>query len=138
PKLHVRQARPDDIPQLLELTARVYPPEFGYSPEMLRSQQTHFPERQFVVEYKVRIVGYCATFRIDETTALAPHTCRKITRGGMAARHKPDGTWLYGMEVVVHPDFRGRRIGQRLYRARKRLCTDLKLRGIVFGGRIPG
>src|SRR5690606_13322167 len=25
-----------------------------------------------------------------------------------------------------------------LYQARKRLCTDLRLRGIVFGGRIPG
>ncbi|HET8553299.1 MAG TPA: GNAT family N-acetyltransferase, partial [Rhodanobacteraceae bacterium] len=138
PKLNVRQARPDDIPQLLELTERIYPPEFGYSAEMLRSQQTHFPEGQFVVEYKGQIVGYCATFRIDETSALAPHTWTQITRGGMAARHKSDGTWLYGMEVVVHPDFRGRRIGQRLYRARKRLCSDLKLRGIVFGGRIPG
>ena len=56
----------------------------------------------------------------------------------MGSRHKPDGNWLYGMEVVVHPDYRGMRIGQRLYHARKRLCTDLKLRGIVFGGRIPG
>src|SRR6185312_15540133 len=49
-----------------------------------------------------------------------------------------DGEWLYGMEVVVHPDYRGMRIGQRLYQARKRLCMELKLRGIVFGGRIPG
>jgi predicted amidohydrolase/GNAT superfamily N-acetyltransferase len=45
---------------------------------------------------------------------------------------------LYGMEVVVHPDYRNMRIGRRLYQARKRLCTDLKLRGIAFGGRIPG
>jgi predicted amidohydrolase len=42
------------------------------------------------------------------------------------------------MEVVVDPDYRGMRIGQRLYQARKRLCIELKLRGIVFGGRIPG
>src|SRR3546814_18957935 len=52
--------------------------------------------------------------------------------------HNPDGNWLYGMEGVVHPDYRGMRIGQRLYQARKRLCMDLKLRGIVSGGRIPG
>jgi predicted amidohydrolase/GNAT superfamily N-acetyltransferase len=56
----------------------------------------------------------------------------------MASRHDPEGDWLYGMEVVVHPDYRNMRIGRRLYQARKRLCTDLKLRGIVFGGRIPG
>jgi predicted amidohydrolase/predicted N-acetyltransferase YhbS len=138
PKLLLRQAAPADVPQLVALTARVYTPEWGHSAEMLRSQQTHFPEGQFVVEYEGAIVGYCATFRIDEATALAPHTWAQITGGGMGSRHKPDGNWLYGMEVVVHPDYRGLRIGQRLYHARKRLCMDLKLRGIVFGGRIPG
>jgi GNAT superfamily N-acetyltransferase len=138
PRLLLRQAQPADVPQLVELTGRVYSPEWGHSAEMLRSQQTHFPEGQFVVEYEGRIVGYCATFRIDEATALAPHTWMQITGGGMGSRHKPDGNWLNGMEAVVHPDYRGMRIGQRLYRARKRLCMSLKLRGIVFGGRIPG
>ncbi|SHL58716.1 Predicted amidohydrolase [Rhodanobacter sp. OK091] len=138
PKLLLRQAVLDDVPQLVELTSRIYTPEWGHSAEMLRSQQTHFPEGQFVVEYEGKIVGYCATFRIDEATALAPHTWMQITGGGMGSRHKPDGNWLYGMEVVVHPDYRGMRIGQRLYQARKRLCMELKLRGIVFGGRIPG
>jgi len=138
PKLLLRQATPEDVPALVALTGRVYTPEWGHSPEMLRSQQTHFPEGQFVVDYEGVIVGYCATFRIDEATALAPHTWAQITGGGMASRHKPDGDWLYGMEVVVHPDYRRMRIGQRLYHARKRLCMDLKLRGIVFGGRLPG
>ena len=138
PKLLLRLARADDVPALATLTGRVYGPEWGHSPEMLLSQQTHFPEGQFVVEYEGAVVGYCATFRIDEATALAPHTWMQITGGGMASRHRANGEWLYGMEVVVHPDYRGMRIGQRLYHARKRLCTDLKLRGIVFGGRIPG
>ncbi|WP_049622892.1 bifunctional GNAT family N-acetyltransferase/carbon-nitrogen hydrolase family protein [Frateuria defendens] len=137
-KLSLRQATSADIPQLVALTGRVYTPEWGHSAEMLRSQQTHFPEGQFVVEYEGRIVGYCATFRIGEEAALKPHTWMQITGGGMASRHDPEGDWLYGMEVVVHPDYRGLRIGQRLYQARKRLCMDLKLRGIVFGGRIPG
>ena len=138
PRVELRQATPADVPALVELTGRIYSTEWGHSAEMLRSQQTHFPEGQFVVEFEGKVVGYCATFRIDEATALAPHTWTQITGGGMGSRHKPDGEWLYGMEVVVHPDFRGMRIGQRLYQARKRLCTDLKLRGIVFGGRIPG
>ena len=137
-KLTLRQATPADVPALVDLTARVYTAEWGHSAEMLRSQQTHFPEGQFLVEYEGQVVGYCATFRIDEDVALKPHTWMQITGGGMASRHNPNGNWLYGMEVVVHPDYRGMRIGQRLYQARKRLCTDLKLRGIVFGGRIPG
>lgn len=138
PRLRVRLATPADIPALVALTARVYTAEWGHSAEMLRSQQTHFPQGQFVVVYGEELVGYCATFRIDEATALAPHSWAQITGGGMASRHRPDGDWLYGMEVVVHPDYRRMRIGQRLYQARKRLCMDLKLRGIVFGGRIPG
>src|SRR5487761_2520732 len=72
-----------------------------HTAKMIGSQQTHFPEGQFVVEYEGVLVGYCATFRIDEATALAPHTWMQITGGGMASRHKPDGNWLYGMEVVV-------------------------------------
>ncbi|HEX7324519.1 MAG TPA: GNAT family N-acetyltransferase [Rhodanobacteraceae bacterium] len=137
-KLLVRRATPSDIPALVALTAHVYTAEWGHSAEMLQSQQTHFPEGQFVAEYAGKVIGYCATFRTDETTALKSRTWTQITGGGMASRHDPDGDWLYGMEVVVHPDYRNIRIGRRLYQARKRLCIDLKLRGIVFGGRIPG
>lgn len=45
---------------------------------------------------------------------------------------------LYGMDVIVDPDFRRLRIGQRFYRARKELCQWLELKGIVFCGRMPG
>ncbi len=137
-RLVVRQARLEDASQLVELTDHIYGKGWGYSREMLRGQQTHFPEGQFVAEFDGRIVGFCATFRIDEDTALKPHSWSEITGSGFASRHDPDGDWLYGMEVVVHPDMRGMRIGQRLYAARKKLCTDLKLRGITFGGRLPG
>src|SRR3546814_869013 len=42
------------------------------------------------------------------------------------------------MEICVDPDYRGLRISQRLYNARKQLCQHLRLKGIVFGGRMPG
>ena len=38
---------------------------------------------------------------------------------------------------VITPEFRGLRLGRRLYDARKELCENLNLRAIVFGGRIP-
>ena len=41
------------------------------------------------------------------------------------------------MEVCVDPDYRGYRLGQRLYNARKKLCQEEKMLGIVFGGRLP-
>lgn len=136
--LEVRQARPQDVPGIFELTELIYGHGYGHSIEMLRGQQARFPAGQIVVVHEGRIVGYCATFRIDEATALRPHTWNEITSGGLASRHDPRGNWLYGMEVAVHPEYRGLRIGQRLYAARKALCQDLKLRGIAFGGRLPG
>ena len=41
------------------------------------------------------------------------------------------------MDVCIDPEFRGRRIGQRLYNERKKLCQHLRLKGVVFAGRMP-
>ena len=61
-----------------------------------------------------------------------------ITGGGFASRHDPDGDYLYGMEMCVDREFRGLRIGQRLYNARKKLCMAWRLRGIIISGRLAG
>ncbi len=73
-KLLVRTARPDDISALVALTARTYGEEWGHSAQMLRGQQARFPEGQFVAEYEGRVVGFCATFRIDEASAMRAHS----------------------------------------------------------------
>lgn len=51
--------------------------------------------------------------------------------------HNKKGDKLYGIDVFVHPKFRGLRLGRRLYDYRKDLCEKLNLKGILFGGRIP-
>jgi len=137
-KLTVRNAEESDIHAVAELSRRVYPHEPPYSPAQIRGQINAFPEGQFVVIYEGEVVGYCATFQVTEGLALADHTWDSITGNGFAARHNPNGDWLYGMEVCVDSTKRRLRIGQRLYDARKRLCRDLGLKGIVFGGRLPG
>jgi predicted amidohydrolase/GNAT superfamily N-acetyltransferase len=141
PRLLLRNATPQDIPGIHALTAKVYAalgPQGNYTTAQLRGHQHHFPQGQFVAIYDNAIVGYCATFRIGETLALQPHDWEGITGRGYAARHDPKGDWLYGMDICVDPEFRGLRLGQRLYNARKQLCERLHLKGIVFGGRMPG
>jgi len=137
-KLVVRNAEPKDVPEIAGLSARVYGATQGSSRGMIQGQIAKFPEGQFVVLYEGAIVGYAATFVIDEATAFTQHTWMEITGGGYAARHDPNGDWLYGMDVCVDSEMRGVRIGQRLYEARRRLCEEWDLKGIVFGGRIPG
>jgi len=136
-KLTIRLATYEDIPALVELSKKVYPDDY-FTPEMLSGQISNFPDGQFVATYDGVIVGHCATFIIAGEVALKAHTWNEITGGGFASRHDPDGDWLYGMEVCIDEDYRGLRIGQRLYDFRKHLAQEFELQGIVFGGRIPG
>ncbi len=138
-RIQVRNARHRDVAAIAELTERAYRGTgmHGYSQGALKGQLNNFPDGQFVVTADDKVVGYCATFRIAEAVGLKPHTWEEITGNGYASRHDPLGEWLYGMEVCVDPDYRGFRIGQRLYNERKKLCQALGLKGIVFAGRLP-
>jgi predicted amidohydrolase/GNAT superfamily N-acetyltransferase len=137
-KLIVRNAQPGDVEAVRRLCRKVYTDIEPYTGDQLRGHINNFPEGQFVAVYDDQVVGYCSTFRIEEAIALAPHTWAEITGNGFASRHDPDGDWLYGMDSFVDPDYRRLRIGQRMYTARRALATQIGVKGIVFGGRIPG
>ena len=138
-KLNVRMAQFKDIPAIAKLSDKIYGlgGMEGYTQSAIRGQLNNFQQGQIVVTVDDNVVGYCATFRISGKVALKPHTWDEITANGYASRHDGNGEWLYGMEVFVDPDYRGYRIGQRLYNERKKLCQALRLNGIVFAGRLP-
>lgn len=138
PALVIRLAQREDAKAIRELAKKVYPDIPPYSEEQIFGQIQNFQQGQFIAEFRGKVVGYCATFRISGKIALAPHTWKEITGGGFASRHDPNGDYLYGLEVCVDPDLRGKKIGQRFYTERKKLCQYLRLKGIVFAGRIPG
>jgi predicted amidohydrolase/GNAT superfamily N-acetyltransferase len=66
------------------------------------------------------------------------HNYNQITGNGKLTTHDPKGGTLYAVDVFVHPQFQGLRLGRRLYDARKELCRKLNLRRIIAGGWIPG
>lgn len=137
-KLVVRVASIADVNAIRALVSRVYKDMDTYTPAQLRGQINNYPEGVLVAEYEGEIVGYCATVRLPGSRVLKPHTWQEITGDGYGSTHDPDGDYLYGYEVCVDPRHRGLRIGQRLYRERRELCSFLGLEGIVFGGRLPG
>ncbi len=136
-RLEMRTAVADDVAAILTLISRAYPGFGNYSAGQILGQINNFPEGQFVAVLEGEIVGYCASSRIDEAIALAPHDWTTITGNGFGSRHDPTGDWLYGTEMAVDDRQRGLRIGKRLYDARRALAERLELRGIVFGGRMP-
>ncbi|WP_041524182.1 carbon-nitrogen hydrolase family protein [Gilvimarinus agarilyticus] len=141
PKAHltVRNATLADVDAIVELSDRVYTPVDmdAYARSAIVGQINNFPQGQIVVMVGDVLVGYSATFRISGKIALKPHTWVEITGNGYASRHDINGDWLYGMEVCIDNDYRGYRIGQRLYNERKKLCQSLGLKGVVFAGRMP-
>ena len=54
------------------------------------------------------------------------------------SRHEPNGDWLYGVEMAVHPMYQGHGIGSGLYAARFALVKHLNLRGMVAVGMLMG
>lgn len=136
-QLIVRQASTKDINDIKKLADKVYPEMGTYPSEMLLGQINNYPEGHFVAVLDDKIVGYCASIRLSEKKVMLPHTWREITGGGYGSTHEAKGDYLYGYEVFVDTDVRGYKIGQRFYNERKKLAKYLRLKGIVFAGRIP-
>lgn len=96
-----------------------------------------FPEGQFAVIVDGKVVGSALSIIVDYQKFGDKHTFKQITGDETFATHDPKGNILYGIEVFIHPGYRGLRLGRRLYDARKELCENLNLESIIFGGRIP-
>lgn len=96
-----------------------------------------FPEGQIVVIADDQVVGSALSILIDSDKLEDDHTYVEVTGNYSFSTHDPEGDTLYGIDVFISPEFRGLRLGRRLYDARKELCEQLNLRGILFGGRIP-
>ncbi len=96
-----------------------------------------FPEGQVVIKIDNQIAGCALAIIIDYDLFEESHTYREITGNYTFNTHKSEGNSLYGIDVFIKKEFRGLRLGRRLYDYRKELCEKLNLRRIVFGGRIP-
>ncbi|NDV42783.1 carbon-nitrogen hydrolase family protein [Flagellimonas sediminis] len=96
-----------------------------------------FPEGQVVIKVNGQIAGCALSIIVDYDKYDENHTYREITSNYTFNSHTSDGDVLYGIDVFIKPEFRGFRLGRRLYDYRKELCEKLNLKGIAFGGRIP-
>lgn len=105
--------------------------------EHLESHLEHFPEGQFCAELDGEVIGSCSSLLINFDEYDDRHTWQDITDDGYITNHNPDGLNMYGIEVMVHPEYRRMKIGHRLYEARKDLARRLNLKSIIIGGRIP-
>lgn len=97
-----------------------------------------FPQGQFIALDGNQVIGMGSGFFIDFDFDHPNHTFREICDGFYFTKHDPRGAYYYGADVSVHPDYRRKGIGSRLYDARTGLVRRANRRGIVAGGLVPG
>lgn len=139
--LVVESARPEDADQLEELQRVVFPTladEQRFKAAHYRRHLELFAPGQFVVRDGPRVVAATATIRMHFDFAHINHTFADIIQGGWLTSHEPTGDWLYGADLGVHPDYRGRGLAVALYAARQELVWALGLKGQVTAGMMSG
>lgn len=134
---------PDYLEQVIDAYAIGYnvPHEFLNHPEALniaklREHLRVFPEGQFMA-YDVtaeRVVGMCSGMIVDfDESQPLMETWRETTADGTLSTHNPRGEWMYGVDNVVLPEYRGKGVGGRLMRARFNVARKYNLRGMIAG-----
>ena len=96
-----------------------------------------FPEGQIVIKVNGQLAGCALSIIVDYTKFERNHTYKEITGNYSFDTHTSKGDVLYGIDVFIKSEYRGLRLGRRLYDYRKELCEQMNLKGIAFGGRIP-
>ena len=97
-----------------------------------------FPEGQFVITDNDKVIGMTTTMLSRFDFNDYHHTFKETIAGGWLTNHDPDGDWLYGLDVGVHPAYRGKGLARHLYRARHQIAKELGLKGQVTVGMMNG
>ncbi len=138
-KVELRNLQIDDYKQLKNSMIKAYPEMNNsyWDEHHIEKLLALFPEGQIVILADDIVVGSALSIIVPEALAYKTHTYKDITGNFTFSTHSPSSEILYGIDVFVHPKYRGLRLGRRLYDARKELCERLNLKSIVFAGRIP-
>ncbi|MCA9107162.1 MAG: GNAT family N-acetyltransferase, partial [Planctomycetales bacterium] len=136
-KIVVRQLTIDDFDSLVAMQERCFPGIPTWTREHIESQLAIFPEGQLCVEVDGKLAASSSSLILHYDSSLEWHNWKAIADGGYIRNHDPKGDTLYGIEIMVDPEFRGMKLSRRLYDARKQLCREMNLARFIIAGRIP-
>lgn len=134
----VRPLTMDDYDALVAMQQRCFPNMPVWTREHVQSQAEHFPEGQICITYNGELCASSCSLIVDYDLCSDWHDWKEVSDRGYIRNHDPKGDVLYGIEIMVDPEYRGMRLARRLYSERKRLARERNLKAIVIGGRIPG
>lgn len=138
-QVEIRTLQISDYDQLSQSFTRVYTDgsDIFWTRKQIEKLSKIFPDGQIVAIVDNKIIGCALSIIVDYDKVKNDHTYEEVTGNETFVTHNPEGNILYGIEIFIHPDYRGLRLGRRMYDYRKELCESLNLKAIMFGGRIP-
>ncbi len=137
-QVELRPLTLDDFDELVAMQHRCFPGMDGWSRAQIASQLEIFPEGQLCIVIDGKLAASCSSVILDYDPDLAWHDWKVVSDNGFIRNHNRNGDTLYGIEIMVDPEFRGMKLARRLYDARKELCREKNLARMIIGGRIPG
>ena len=126
-KVEIRNLQKEDYDQLANSFTRVYADgsDVFWTPEQINKLIRIFPEGQIVTVVDDKIVGCALSIIVNYNDVKNDHTYAQVTGNETFDTHTRKGNILYGIEVFIHPDYRGLRLARRMYEYRKELCEKL-------------
>ena len=137
----LQNTKPEHALQLEELQKIVFPTlsneEQFKAAHYLKHIET-FPEGQFVITHDEQVIAMTTTMRSSFDFDHYHHTFLETVAGGWLTNHEPNGDWLYGLDMGVHPAYRGKKLAKELYKARHQIAAQLGLKGQLTVGMMNG
>ncbi|MEL6761537.1 MAG: GNAT family N-acetyltransferase [Myxococcota bacterium] len=137
-RIELRAMEFGDFDAIVALQLSCFPSMKPWSRAQFESLVRVFPDGQTVVVVGERIVASSSSLIVDYREYDDWHDWMTVSDNGMIRNHDPEGDTLYGIEIQVDPEHRGKKLARRLYEARKEYCRRHNLARILVGGRIPG
>lgn len=113
---------PGDVPGAVALQRACFPLPFPeellWSSAHLERHHAVYPEGQFVALADGQVIGSASSLRISEAIWHAHLTWDETLGGAFFENYDPVGTTLYGADISVHPNYRGKGVARALYEAR--------------------
>lgn len=136
----IRNATPEDAIQMEYVQAHCYP-TLHQSEILTRDHFINhikvFPEGQLVIEKEEKIIASASTFRCNfpehDSTFLEETDNLWITNV-----QKPQGDWMYGIDMGVLPEYRKLGLSTEMYNARNVICKQLQIKGQIIAGMTIG
>ncbi|MEI6681535.1 MAG: GNAT family N-acetyltransferase [Bacteroidota bacterium] len=136
--IKIRQINIKDYNQIVQLQLKCFPTMKPWKKEQIESQVSIFPEGQLCIELNKKVIASSSSLIVDIEIYDQEHKWFDISDHGFITNHNSAGDTLYGIEIMVDPEYQGNGLARKIYNARKELAIQYNLRRIVLGGRIPG